>query len=146
VARHLTQELGREPNFEEIADYMNVSPEQVENIIKYSGETASLDVTVDDDNVTTLSDLVFSDEYEEPFDSMFHVNLRDILKRSLEELNERERRIIVLRFGLNGHSPLTLEEIGSILGITRERVRQIQNKAIARMREIHLIRELESVI
>lgn len=146
VARHLTQEFGREPSFEEIADYMDITTEQVENMMKYSGETASLDVTVDDDNVTTLSDLVFSDEYEEPFDSMFNVNLQDILERSMKELSERERRIIVLRFGLNGSSPLTLEEIGSILGITRERVRQIQNKAIARMREIHMIRELESVI
>jgi len=146
VTKHLTQEFGREPSFEEIANYMDTTPEMVENMMRYSGETASLDVTVDDENVTTLSDLVFSDEYEEPFDSMFQVNLQDILERSLEELSERERRIIVLRFGLGGNTPLTLEEIGSILGITRERVRQIQNKAIARMREIHIIRELESVI
>jgi len=146
VSKHLTQELGHEPSSKEIAEYMDSTPEQVENLLKYSGETASLDVTVDDENVTTLSDLVFSDDYEEPFDSVFHVNLKDILARSLEELNPRERKIIILRFGLNGSSPLTLEEIGRILGITRERVRQIQNKAIARMRDIHLIKELESVI
>ncbi|MDY7030234.1 MAG: sigma-70 family RNA polymerase sigma factor [Spirochaetota bacterium] len=146
VSKHLTQELGHEPTSLEIATYMDSTPEHVENLLKYSGETASLDVTVDDENVTTLSDLVFSDDYEEPFDSVFHVNLKDILSRSLMELSPRERKIIILRFGLNGHSPLTLEEIGRILGITRERVRQIQNKAIARMRDIHLIRELESVI
>lgn len=146
VTKHLTQEFGREPSYNEIAEYMDTTPEHVENIMKYSSETASLDVTVDDENVTTLSDLVFSDEYEEPFDSMFYVNLQDILDRSLEELSERERKIITLRFGLSGHSPLTLEEIGKILGITRERVRQIQNKAITRMRDITIIRELESVI
>lgn len=146
VSKHLTQELGREPSVNEIAEYMDTSSGHVEHLMQYSGETASLDVTVDDENVTTLSDLVFSDEYEEPFDSMFYINLQDILERSMDELSERERKIIIHRFGLNGNSPLTLEEIGRILGITRERVRQIQNKAIARMRDIQLIQELESVI
>jgi len=146
VSKYLTQELGHEPSSAEIARYMDSTSEQVESLLKYSSETASLDVTVDDENVTTLSDLVFSDDYEEPFDSVFQVNLQDILNRSMEELSARERKIIILRFGLKGNSPLTLEEIGKILGITRERVRQIQNKAIARMRDIHLIKELESVI
>jgi RNA polymerase primary sigma factor len=125
---------------------MNISVEQVENIMKYSGETASLDVTVDEENVTTLSDLIFSDEYTEPFENMFNVNLHDILKESLKELSEREQKIIVLRYGLSGNTPLTLEEIGKILGITRERVRQIQNKAITKMKSFTVIKELESVI
>lgn len=146
VAKHLTQENGREPSYDEIAEYMDTTSEHVENIMKYSGETASLDVTVDDENVTTLSDLVFSEDYEEPFDSMFYLNLQDILDRSMDELSERERKIITLRFGLSGYSPLTLEEIGKILGITRERVRQIQNKAIVRMRDIAMIRDLQSVL
>src|SRR6056297_165398 len=146
VAKHLTQEYGREPNYEEIAEYMDTTSEHVENIMKYSGETASLDVTVDDENVTTLSDLVFSEDYEEPFDSMFYLNLQDILDRSMDELSQRERKIITFRFGLSGYSPLTLEEIGKILGITRERVRQIQNKAIIRMRDIAMICDLQSVL
>src|SRR6056297_1127845 len=146
VAKHLTQEFGREPNYEEIAEYMDTTSEHVENIMKYSGETASLDVTVDDENVTTLSDLVFSEDYEEPFDSMFYLNLQDILDRSMDEPSQRERKIITLRFGLSGFSPLTLEEIGKILGITRERVRQIQNKAIIRMRDIAMICDLQSVL
>lgn len=145
VTKFLTQELGREPSYEEIAEYMNITVGQVENIMKYSGETASLDVTVDDENVTTLSDLVFSDEYTEPFESVFNITLQDLLDRSLEELSEREERIIRLRYGLSGKSPLTLEEIGKILGITRERVRQIQNKAIVKMRSHTVIRELENV-
>ncbi len=146
VSKFLTQELGREPSYEEIAEYMNISVDQVENIMKYSGETASLDVTVDEENVTTLSDLIFSDEYTEPFENVFNVTLQDLLDRSLEDLSERERKIIRLRFGLSGKSPLTLEEIGKILGITRERVRQIQNKAIVKMRSHTVIRELENVI
>ncbi len=146
VQKMLTQEKGREPTHTEIADYMNISVDQVENIMKYSGETASLDVTVDEENVTTLSDLIFSDEYTEPFENMVNVNLKDILEHSLQELSERERKIIVLRYGLSGKSPLTLEEIGKILGITRERVRQIQNKAVARLKDFTAIKELENVI
>lgn len=145
VTKFLTQELGREPSHKEIAKYMNITVVQVENIMKYSGETASLDVTVDDENVTTLSDLVFSDEYTEPFESVFNITLQDLLDRSLEELSDREETIIRLRYGLSGKSPLTLEEIGKILGITRERVRQIQNKAIVKMRSHTVIRELENV-
>ncbi|MFP4179823.1 MAG: RNA polymerase sigma factor RpoD/SigA [Spirochaetaceae bacterium] len=145
VTKFLTQELGREPSHEEIAEYMNITVAQVENIMQYSGETASLDVTVDDENVTTLSDLVFSDEYTEPFESVFNITLQDLLDRSLEELSDREEKIIRLRYGLSGKSPLTLEEIGKILGITRERVRQIQNKAIVKMRSHTVIRELENV-
>jgi RNA polymerase primary sigma factor len=146
VSKLLTQEYGREPNYAEIGEYMDLTEAQVENIMKYSGETASLDVTVDEENVTTLSDLIFSDEYTEPFESVFNVTLQDLLDRSLDELSDREQRIIRMRFGLNGTSPLTLEEIGKILGITRERVRQIQNKAILKMRNHAVIQELESVI
>ncbi|MFO7849969.1 MAG: sigma-70 family RNA polymerase sigma factor [Spirochaetia bacterium] len=145
VTKFLTQEIGREPSYEEIAKYMNITVSQVENIMTYSGETASLDVTVDDENVTTLSDLIFSDEYTEPFENVFNITLQDLLDRSLEELSDREEKIIRLRYGLSGKSPLTLEEIGKILGITRERVRQIQNKAIVKMRSHTVIRELENV-
>jgi RNA polymerase primary sigma factor len=146
VAKLLTQEKGREPTYSEIGKYMDISEEQVENIMKYSGETASLDVTVDEENVTTLSDLILSEDYTEPFESVFNVTLQDLLDRSLDELSDREQKIIRLRYGLNGKSPLTLEEIGKILGITRERVRQIQNKAILKMRSHTVIQELESVI
>jgi len=120
--------------------------ERVESILQYSGETASLDVTVDDENITSLSDLVFSDDYIEPFESVFHVTLKDLLDTILGQLSEREQTIIKLRFGLADRTPLTLEEIGSILGITRERVRQIQNKAIEKLRSIAAIQELEEIV
>lgn len=146
VSKHLTQSLGREPSPSEIAHYMDLPEEKVINILQYSGETASLDVTVDDEHVTSLSDLVYSDDYIEPFESVFHVTLQDLLDKTLGQLSEREQIIIKLRFGLSDRSPLTLEEIGSILGITRERVRQIQNKAIEKLRTISAIQELEEVL
>lgn len=146
VSKHLTQELGRDPSCQEIADFMEMPDTKVKKIMEYSGETASLDVTVDDENVTCLSDLICSDDYIEPFESVFHTNLRDILDDTLELLSERERIIIIYRYGLHGEGPLTLEEIGKLLGITRERVRQIQNKAIVKMRSFTAIQELEEVL
>jgi RNA polymerase primary sigma factor len=146
VSKFLTQELGRDPSSAEIGNYMDMSAEKVESILQYSGETASLDVTVDDENITSLSDLVFSEDYVEPFELVFHVTVQDLLEKALDQLSEREQIIIKLRYGLSDRTPLTLEEIGSILGITRERVRQIQNKAIEKLRTVASIQELEEVI
>jgi len=146
VSKHLTQELGRDPSADEIANYMDITGSKVKNIMKLSGETASLDVTVDDENITTLSDLIYNDDYIEPFESVFSLTLHDILEKSLDTLTEREKTIINLRFGLGSEGPLTLEEIGKKLNITRERVRQIQNKAITRLRNVNLIQELKDVV
>lgn len=146
VSKHLTQELGREPQVQEVADYMNIDPHRVQQLMEFNGDTASLDISVDDENATSLADLVCSDAYAEPFETAFNSSLQDILTRTLKELTPRERRIIELRFGLGDEAPLTLEEIGSLLNITRERVRQIQNKAIERLRTFEAIQELQEVI
>ena len=146
VSKYLTQELGRDPQLQELADYMDVPEEKVKQFMKYTVDTASLDTTVDDDNATSLSDLVRGDEYAEPFESVFSNSLRDILDRVLDQLSSRERRILELRFGLGSQAPLTLEEIGSRMGITRERVRQIQNKAIETLGTFSAIQELREVL
>jgi RNA polymerase primary sigma factor len=146
VSKHLTQELGRDPSADEIANYMDLTGSKVKDIMKLSGETASLDVTVDEENITTLSDLIYNDDYVEPFESVFSLTLHDILEKSLDTLTDREKTIINLRFGLGSEGPLTLEEIGKKLNITRERVRQIQNKAISRLRGVNLIQELKDVV
>lgn len=134
IAKNLTQELGRDPNNSELSEYMNISKEKVSAIMKLTQETASLDTTVDDENLTRLSDLIRDDGNAEPFESVFHLTIQDTLTEVLKQLSEREMRIIQLRFGLDGEGPLTLEETGKLLGITRERVRQIQEKAIAKLR------------
>jgi len=134
VAKQLTQDLGRDPSAEELAEYLGFSVSKVKEIMKLSQETTSLDTTVDDDNVTRLSDLIKDETLEEPFELVFSMALQETLGDVLSQLSEREMKIIQLRFGLTGEGPLTLEETGKLLGITRERVRQIQEKAIVKLR------------
>ncbi len=136
VAKQLTQDLGRDPSPEELAEYLGFPVAKVKEIMKLSQETTSLDTTVDDDNVTRLSDLIKDDSLEEPFEVVFSMTLQETLDDVLTQLSEREMKIIQLRFGLTGEGPLTLEETGKLLGITRERVRQIQEKAIIKLRNL----------
>lgn len=146
ASRELTQEIGREPKAAEIANYMHMSKDKVETALSSTGDTTSLDILVDDENSTNLSELISCDEEYEPFEEFFKVNVKEILEYSLEMLSERERDILKLRFGMTTEGPKTLEDIGHMFNITRERVRQIQNKAIAKLRESAQIRELRSVI
>jgi RNA polymerase primary sigma factor len=146
IAKHLTQEWGRDPSEEELADYMNMSVDKVKEIMKISQDTASLDGTVDDDNITRLSDLIKDDTSQEPFESVFTGSLQETLDEVLRQLSDREMKIIQLRFGLTGDGPLTLEETGKMLGITRERVRQIQEKAIIKLRNFKLIKDLKEYV
>ncbi|TVQ36881.1 MAG: sigma-70 family RNA polymerase sigma factor [Spirochaetaceae bacterium] len=141
VAKQLTQELGRDPGNHEVSEFLDISAARVSEIMALSQETTSLDITVDEDNYTRLSDLIEDEQQQQPFDRVFHMSLQDTLEAVLRQLSTRERRIIELRFGLAGEGPLTLEETGKYLGITRERVRQIQEKAIRKLREVSAIRE-----
>jgi len=145
VAKQLTQDLGRDPHPEELADKLGMDAKKVKDIMKLSQETASLDTTVDEDNVTHLADLIKDENAVEPFEAVFSMTLQDTLDDVLKSLNKREITIITLRFGLNGEGPLTLEETGKLLGITRERVRQIQEKAIQKLRELQRLDEYQEV-
>jgi len=143
VAKQLTQDLGRDPNEEELSDYLGVPVAKVKEIVKLSQETTSLDTIVDDGNLTRLADLIKDDHMAEPFEMVFSMTLQETMSGILSQLSEREMKIIQLRFGLTGENPLTLEETGKYLGITRERVRQIQEKAIWKLRTLHELRELK---
>jgi RNA polymerase primary sigma factor len=96
---------------------------------------------VDEDNVTHLSDLIKDDSIVGPFEEVFSMTIQDTLAEVLQNLSQREITIIKLRFGLNGEGPRTLEETGKLLGITRERVRQIQEKAIHKLKELQELSE-----
>ncbi|MFO8043313.1 MAG: sigma-70 family RNA polymerase sigma factor [Alkalispirochaeta sp.] len=135
VAKHLTQELGRDPYSGEVSDYMNLTSRKVEEIQQLSQDTTSLDIPIDEDNSTRLSDVIEDEQQAQPFDLVFHLTLQDTIEEVLDQLSEREMRIIKLRFGLGGEGPYTLEETGQFLGITRERVRQIQEKALGKLRD-----------
>jgi RNA polymerase primary sigma factor len=143
VAKQLTQDLGRDPSDEELSDYLGVPIAKVKEIVKLSQETTSLDTIVDDGNLTRLADLIKDDSMEEPFEMVFSVTLQETMGDILSHLSEREMKIIQLRFGLAGEGPLTLEETGKLLGITRERVRQIQEKATFKLRGLRELHELK---
>ncbi|MBN2440932.1 MAG: sigma-70 family RNA polymerase sigma factor [Spirochaetales bacterium] len=146
VAKHLTQELGRDPSPMELAEYMNLPVSKIKEIMQLSQETASLDTSVDEENITKLSDLIEDSTSDAPFEKVFNMALQDTLDKVLKHLTEREMKIIKLRFGLAGEGPFTLEETGRMLGITRERVRQIQEKAIAKLRHFKRIEDLKDII
>lgn len=146
VAKQLTQDLGRDPRPEELAEKLGMDARKVKEIMKLSQETASLDTTVDEDNVTHLSDLIKDESVAEPFEEVFSMTLQDTLGDVLKNLSEREITIIKLRYGLNGEGPRTLEETGKFLGITRERVRQIQEKAIQKLKELQELSEYDGDI
>ncbi|MDR2494849.1 MAG: sigma-70 family RNA polymerase sigma factor [Spirochaetaceae bacterium] len=142
VSKQLTQDLGRDPSNEELSEYLGLPLAKVKEIVKLSQETTSLDTIVDDGNLTRLSDLIKDENLEEPFDMAFSITLQEAMEEILSYLSEREMKIMQLRFGLAGEGPLTLEETGKILGITRERVRQIQEKATFKLRNIKELHEL----
>ncbi|UCG00144.1 MAG: sigma-70 family RNA polymerase sigma factor [Spirochaetaceae bacterium] len=142
VAKHLTQELGRNPSEEELARYMHIDVGKIVLVHKLSQDTTSLDLPVDTDHTTKLVDLIHDRRSDEPFETVFHLTLQDTLQRVLHRLSAREMRIIKLRFGLDCDGPHSLEETGKLLGITRERVRQIQEKAISKLKDSKPIQEL----
>jgi RNA polymerase primary sigma factor len=144
VAKQLTQDLGRDPSDEELSDYLGVPVSKVKEIVKLSQETASLDTIVDDGSMTRLADFIKDDSLTEPFEMVFSMTLQETMGDIISQLSFREMKIIQLRFGLTGEGPLTLEETGKLLGITRERVRQIQEKAIWKMRKLRELRDLKS--
>lgn len=144
VAKQLTQELGRDPNEEELADYLGLPAGKVKEILRYSQETTSLDTIVEDKNHTCLADLIKDESMKEPFENAFSATLKDSIDKILSRLSYREMKIIQLRFGLCGKAPLSLEETGKVLGITRERVRQIQKIASVKLKNLTEFQELRS--
>ncbi|MFW5849551.1 MAG: sigma-70 family RNA polymerase sigma factor [Spirochaetota bacterium] len=145
VSRQLTEELGRQPKVGEIAERLGVDPGRVEEVTRFAQDAASLDVTVDDDGSTRLSDLIEDEASLAPSETAYRVSVRDHIQRALDILTEREKQIIKLRFGIGSEGPYTLEETGDRLGITRERVRQLQEKAIRKLRQLNSIRAYQDL-
>lgn len=141
--KQLALELGREPTNEELASFCSVPVARLEEYDRLSQETASLDNLVDDEGVTSLADMIKDEHHLEPQDWALFSSMSGLAKQILLYLNRRERRIIELRFGLNGIKPHTLEETGQVMGITRERVRQIQEKAICKLRSLNFVQDFQ---
>lgn len=135
AAASLSDELGREPTDEEIAMELQVPARKVAHLKSVSVRPASLDAPLsDEESGSSFGDIVGDENAPTPFDRLRDKNIQDDLRRMVDSLDDREAKIIRLRFGLQGDNPLTLEEVGRKFHITRERVRQLQNSALSKMR------------
>ena len=132
--RKLVQELGREPTLEEIADELNLPIEKIIEANRTAADTLSLDTPVGDEEDTTIGSFVEDDNTPGPADATSNALLAEALSEILNTLTDREADVLRLRFGMYDGKTHTLEEVGQIFGVTRERIRQIENKAIRKLR------------
>jgi RNA polymerase primary sigma factor len=134
TSRALVQELGREPTSEEIAKRMDVSVDSVRKTKKIAQQPVSFETPIGEDEETHLGDLVEDKGVVSPSDAAIHLNLKEQMASMLRTLTPREERIIKMRFGLDDGSEHTLEEVGQVFDVTRERIRQIEAKALRKLR------------
>jgi len=145
-AATLLQELGREATHAEIAHGMDITEEEVAKTMSISQATLSLDAPMAPGEDNKLLDYLPDTINPTPDEQIFVKALTESIEEALSHLKERESKILRLYFGLDGNEPMTLEEIGALLGITRERVRQIKEKALSRLRHVSRARALESYL
>ena len=144
--RKLTQKLGREPKVKEVAKEMEITIKEVENLIKISQHPKSLSTPVGDDNETTLEQFIADQDQPSLYDSVSKEFLRDYLNEVLDTLSEREKKVLIMRFGLDDGKSKTLEDVGKEFNVTRERIRQIEAKAIRKLRHPTRARKLKDFV
>jgi RNA polymerase primary sigma factor len=136
VERQLVQRMGREPEPAEIAEELKITVREVRDIMRVAQMPISLEKPVGDEEESELGDFVADDRTEEPFETATERLQREDIQKALDALPERERQVIELRYGLRGHEPLTLEEVGRAFGVTRERIRQIENNTLKKLKKL----------
>lgn len=146
ISRKLMQELGREPTPEEVAGAMQVELSKVREIMKVSQEPTSLATPVGDDEDSLLGDFIQDTTQLSPYDSASRELLKEHLDEVLHTLSDREKRVLILRFGLENGRPRTLEEVGVEFGVTRERIRQIEAKALRKLRHPSRAKKLKDYL
>jgi RNA polymerase primary sigma factor len=144
--RRLSQELGHEPTSEEMACDLNMSAERVREIIKISQEPVSLETPIGEEEDTHLADFIEDHKALAPADAASNRLLKEQVALALDSLNERERLVLQLRFGLKDGRARTLEEVGREFGVTRERIRQIESKALRRLRHPSRAKKLKDYL
>ena len=142
TAMKLQEMLGHEPTDEELADEMGMTASRVRLMRQASIRPASLDAPIGDDDSNNFSDVVQDENATSPYDNLEDKTVTDMLQEMVKHLDDREATILRFRFGLDGGSEKTLEEVGVKFGVTRERVRQIQNLALKKLRK--MIEKLEA--
>ena len=144
--RKLTQKLGREPKTKEVAKEMQLSVEEVENLMRISQQPKSLSTPIGDDKETTLEQFIADKNQPTLYDKVSKELLKDALSKVLDTLSPRERKVLTLRFGLEDSKPKTLEEVGREFKVTRERIRQIEAKAIRKLKHPTRARKLKDFL
>jgi RNA polymerase primary sigma factor len=144
--RQLSQELGREPTVEEIAERIEYPVDRVRELQRINQDTISLEQPLGEEEDFSLSDLLEDHTAEVPSDAATRILLNEAVKRALGELSEREQEVVRLRFGLDDGRIRTLEEVGQIFGVTRERIRQIEMKTLAKLRHPQVSRPLRDYV
>ena len=134
IQRQLLQEYGREPTAEEIAKEMGITVEKVREIKKISQDPVSLETPIGEEEDSHLGDFIPDDDVQAPVDAAAYTMLKEQLMEVLDTLSEREKKVLMLRFGLEDGRPRTLEEVGKEFNVTRERIRQIEAKALRKLR------------
>ena len=134
VSLQMSEELGREPTDDELGEEIGIASGKVSQLKTVSIRPASLDAPISDDDSTEFGEIVGDEEAQTPFELLRDKNLRNEVGGLLDVLDDRERKIIFSRFGLDGGKPKTLEEVGKKFGVTRERIRQLQNIALSKLR------------
>lgn len=134
ISRKLMQTLGREPLPEEVAEVMEITPEKVREILKISQKTTSLETPIGEDEDSYLGDFIEDTKQASPYELTTQRLLRENIEEVLSGLSERESKVLEMRFGLRGAKPMTLEEVGREFGVTRERIRQIEAKALRKLK------------
>jgi RNA polymerase primary sigma factor len=144
--RILTQEYGKEPTPEEIAARLDVSPRKVKAIYLLAQDIASLDKPIGDDGESFFGDFIAAGNENSPAYAISRIMLRERLEEVLKDLTKKEQKVIRLRFGLHSDRPKTLEEVGLIFDVTRERIRQIEAKALKKLRYKERRKKLEPLL
>jgi len=146
VSRQLLQEYGRDPTAEEIAKKMNFTVEKVREIMKFAQEPVSLETPIGEEEDSHLSDFIEDQVSQTPADAALYAVLQGHVEEILSILTPREREVISLRFGLVDGEPRTLEEIGQMYGLTRERIRQIESISLKKIRQLDFIQNLKDFL
>jgi RNA polymerase primary sigma factor len=144
--RSLMQDLGREPTIEEVSDEMEIEPGRVSELRRIAQDPVSLETPLGEEDDSTLGDFVEDTDAQVPVEAASFRLLQEYLGLALEGLNDRERQVLVMRFGLADGKVRTLEEVGAHFSVTRERIRQIETKALAKLRQPARAKRLEGYL
>ena len=146
TSRKLVQELGREPTSEEIAEYMGVPVPKVRKVLKVAQEPISIETPVGEEDESHLGDFIEDQQQVSPAEAVINLNLRAQTSQVLKSLSPREEKVIKMRFGVGDGSEHTLEEVGQSFAVTRERIRQIETKALRKLRHPSRSRKLKAFL